>query len=201
MHARSASFAKLRGHEGKQRWQDVMHPSDTRSIALRSNPPGQTAFPSIMEAAISGGWRWLALAGLYVVLAGSLEKAELVAAALTGLVAAALSLRLRRAGGRQFRLSAPWLRLALCTGRAVLSDTARVGGALARALFAPCQGTLQRQVFTEREHSAGGAERSALAILLGSLAPNGYVIEEQPGHLLLHRLVPAPPSLDVDWPI
>ncbi|HWI25579.1 MAG TPA: hypothetical protein VN668_01330 [Stellaceae bacterium] len=151
--------------------------------------------------AISGGWRWLMLAGLYVVLAGSLETAELVAGVLTGFVAVTLSLGLRRAGGRRFRLGAPWLRLVLRTGGAVLSDTTRVGAALARALLAPCQGTVQRQAFAEREPGARGAGRSAFAILLASLAPNGYVIEEQPDHLLLHRLVSARPSGEADWPI
>jgi len=150
---------------------------------------------------IRGALRWALLAGLYLVLAGETETAELVAAALAGAAAMALSLLLRYAAERHFRLGAPRGRIALKLPWALLRDSHRVMLALLKASIARHSGAVVRQPFPRMGEGATSAGHRALGVLLASLAPNGYVLAEEKDALLIHRLAPAPPSADRVWPI
>lgn len=154
----------------------------------------------IMERVLSAAWRWGALAGLYLVLAGETAIAELTAAILAGIAAAALSLGLRRATERVFVIRAPWRRLVLDILWSIARDVLRVGRAFVRVLTAGRTGTIIRQPFAQQPNDAAGAGHRALAVLLASLAPDGYVLAEDRGSLLIHRLSAAPPSRDRAWP-
>ena len=88
---------------------------------------------------------------------------------------------------------------------ALVSDTGRVGLVLLRALArrpAAAVGGPSPQPLRGAEGSRSDAGRRALVVLGSSLAPNGYVLDgswpEQT--LLLHRLSPAKPETDPDWP-
>lgn len=132
--------------------------------------------------------RWTVLAGLYLVLAGQASRAEIVAAALAGAAGAALSLILRAVAERQFDLRLDWLRALAGIAWSLVRDTVRVQGALAAALFEPRAGAVMRRPRDQPRGGAARAGRRAVEILAQSVAPNEYVIEDEPQALCLHRL-------------
>ena len=154
-----------------------------------------------MRWVTAAGVRWALLSGLYLLLAGELSFAEIVAGVLAGLLATAVSLGLRAAGERQFALCAPWPRLAARTGWALLRDIVRVALALAEAAAGGEGGMIDRQPFAGAGAEPAAAGRRALATLFASIAPNGYVTEVTPTALELHRMAPAPPAADWEWPV
>ncbi|HJT07837.1 MAG TPA: hypothetical protein VJ747_12970 [Stellaceae bacterium] len=154
-----------------------------------------------MHWAIQGALRWAGLTGLYVVLAGQLSISEMTAGLLTGLAAAALSLALRAAAEQRFRPRAPWHRLGPRLLLAVLRDVNRVAVALAKAMVAGRAGTIQSQPIAPIGEGAAEAGHRALAMLLVSVAPNGYVLESRRAELTLHRLAEAAPAADRLWPL
>ena len=154
---------------------------------------------------------FLVSTGLYLVFAGQVSGTETAAGVPTaGLVAAYAGLR-HRGGSRPMRLRGPWLRLILSPTAAVAGDAVRVGVCLLRAVFVSgshVAGTVSRQPF--RSGSAGPADagRRALVTLASSLAPNGFVLDVAPSELrpdehalLMHRLAPARPDPDREWPV
>jgi hypothetical protein len=147
------------------------------------------------------GARWVALSGLYLVLAGELSPSEIVAGVLAGLLATLVSLGLTAAAERQFSLRAPWYRLSVQTARAVVRDIFRVALALAAAATTGQGGMFARQPFAGTGAEPAAAGRRALATLFASIAPNGYVTEITATALELHRLAPAPPAADREWPV
>lgn len=149
------------------------------------------------EAAI----RWAALTALYLALAGQVSTAETVMGVSAGLLLAILSLLLRDRAEPALRVSAPWHRLLPRAGWSILRDLVRVAGALARAIVLGRAGSIARQPFAAKHDGARAAGRNALAILLASLAPNGYVLERRRDSLLLHRLAKAPAAPKRDWAI
>ena len=154
-----------------------------------------------MHWAIQGALRWAGLTGLYVVLAGQLSISEMTAGLLAGLAAAALSLMLRAAAEQRLRLRAPWQRLVPRLSLAVLRDLNRVALALAKAVMAGHAGAIQVQPVAPAGDTAAGAGRRALAMLLASVAPNGYVLEARRAALTLHHLAEAAPAADRQWPL
>jgi hypothetical protein len=152
-----------------------------------------------MHWAIPGALRWTGLTGLYLVLAGQLAISEMTAGLLAGLAAAALSLALRAAAEPRLRLRAPWHRLVPRLALAVLRDVNRVAAALAKAVIAGHAGSIQIQPVAPAGDTAAGVGRRALAMLLVSVAPNGYVLESRRAELTLHRLAEAAPATDRHW--
>lgn len=145
--------------------------------------------------------RWAALTALYLALVGQVPIAEVVAGLLSGLAAMLLSWALRAMAERPFALRAPWHRLVPRLALSLARDAARVAIALAKAIPAGGTGESLRQPFAADGDGAAGAGHRALAVLLASLAPNGYVIETGKRALQLHRLAPAAPSADPQWPL
>jgi hypothetical protein len=141
------------------------------------------------------------LSGLYLVLAGEVSLSEIIAGVLAGLLATAVSLGLRAAAERQFVLRAPWPRLAARAGWALMRDIFRVALALAQAAAGGAGGMIARQPFAGAGAEPAAAGRRALATLFASVAPNGYVTEVTPTALELHRVAPAPPAADREWPV
>ena len=154
-----------------------------------------------MHWAILGALRWAGLTVLYLVLAGQLSISETTAGLLAGLSAAALSLALRAAAEQRFRLRAPWHRLVPRLCLAVLRDVNRVTVALAKAVIAGHAGSIQIQPVAPTGDAAAEAGHRALAMLLVSVAPNGYVLESRRAELMLHRLAEAAPAADRQWPL
>lgn len=147
------------------------------------------------------GARWVLLTGTYLVLAGQLALSEIVAGVLAGLLATAASLGLKAATQRQFALRAPWHRLVVRASWAVLRDIVRVALALAEAATGGQGGMIARQPFAGAGAGSAAAGRRALVTLVASIAPNGYVTDVASTALELHRLAPAPPAADREWPV
>jgi hypothetical protein len=141
------------------------------------------------------------LSGLYLVLAGEVSLSEIIAGVLAGLLATAVSLGLQAAAERQFALRAPWHRLAAGAAWALMRDIVRVALALAQAAAGGEGGMNARQPFAGAGAEPAAAGRRALATLFASIAPNGYVTEVTPTALELHRVAPAPPAADREWPV
>ena len=149
--------------------------------------------------------------GLYLIFAGQVSGTEIAAGvSAAGLVTAYAGLR-HRGELRPMRLRGPWLRLVLSPMAAVAGDAARVGVHLLRAVFVPgshVAGTISRQPFRSGDAGPDDAGRRALVTLASSLAPNGFVLDVAPSvlfrdeqALLMHRLTPARPDPDREWPV
>lgn len=149
--------------------------------------------------------------GMYLVFAGQVNGTEAAAGVpAAGLVAAYAGLR-HRGESRAMRLRGPWLRLLLSPMVSVAGDAARVGVHLLRAVFVPGShvvGTISRQPFRSGDVGPADAGRRALVTLADSLAPNGFVLDVAPSMLLrdehallMHRLAPARPDPDREWPV
>lgn len=149
---------------------------------------------------LAAALRWLALAGLYLVLAGDVSVSELVAAALTGGVAAAGSLVLQRVAERPLRLRVAWPRVVVQAATALLRDPAIVSAVAARALIGRPRGRIIRRHVREPRGRAARAGHRAVEILSASLAPNEYVIDDERSWLLLHRLAGAARPRDEEEP-
>lgn len=145
--------------------------------------------------------RWAALAGLYLALVGIAPSSELIAALLASLAGAAFSILLRRSAEPAAHVRAPWARLLVRLAGAILRDVWRVGLALTRAIV--LRHTGRHASLRIRRAGEGGAEQEhrALVILLASAAPNTYVLGLRRGTLVVHRLAPAAPPPDRQWPV
>ena len=145
--------------------------------------------------------------GFYLLLAGSLTWTELAAAVPVAAVVAAFMTVQRLRQDRPVTLIKPPAKVLLGTLASLVTDTGRVGLALLRAIPESVGGKATWQPFHPGSRSPRDAGRRALVTLLTSLAPNGFVLDLRPsalteadGGMLLHRLVPASPLSDADWP-
>ena len=154
---------------------------------------------------------FLGSAGLYLIFAGQVGGTEIAAGIPAAGLAAAYAGLLHRGEARPMRLRAPWLRLLLSSIASVVSDVARVGVQLLRAVLVPgshVAGTVSRQPFRSGGTGPADAGRRALVTLASSLAPNGFVLDVAPSELLrgerallMHRLAPGRPDPDGEWPV
>lgn len=152
-----------------------------------------------------GGAVWCVLAGLYLLFAGQVSSSEIIAGMIATVTATGFAVSLHRARSRRLRLRAPWLRLVGQPLTALFTDSIRVARVLLRALRRRPDGAvgiLARQPFRHGDAPAADAGRRGLATLALSAAPNGYVLNVPSGDdaLLMHRLVPAAPDPDPEWP-
>ena len=151
---------------------------------------------------------WFALSfGLYMLLAGTASATELGAGAAVAAATAGFAFARRRTMERAVALPPPPVRAVLQPLGALAADTVRVGAVLFRALAQPQSGEESRQPFRPGGDAPQEAGRRALATLLLSVAPNGFVLDVPPAAaprdgdaVLLHRLAPASPGGDADWP-
>jgi multisubunit Na+/H+ antiporter MnhE subunit len=145
---------------------------------------------------------WLASAALWMLLVDSVRLAELVAGAAVAALAATAFEIVRRQ-----RLAAQALRplLALRIWRVVMRAVPDVGR-LTRAAFAqvirpqPVRGRVLAMPFGHIEDDADARALRAVAVGLGSIAPNTVVIGVDPdsGLLLVHQLEPTGRPSDLD---
>jgi hypothetical protein len=136
---------------------------------------------------------------VYLALAGTLSAAEIATGFVAAGCGAALSSLLARLGRRKFSLRAPWPWLMARVLMMLVSDTVKVGAALARASFTRGPGLCLNQPFSPGGEDAAG--RRALVTLLASITPDRFVLDIEQRQLALHRLVPAPPDADPQWPV
>ncbi|HEV7136164.1 MAG TPA: hypothetical protein VGN43_05980 [Steroidobacteraceae bacterium] len=133
---------------------------------------------------------WLGLSLCYLAFAGSLSKAEGVAALLTGAFAAFLSLGLRLKGERRLHLRGRWATVLAQLSLQLGSDTARVGATLVRTVFRARghrgQVVLDRQ-WAQSAVGSGTGHRAAAA-LLASLTPDSVALETDEHAIPVHRL-------------
>lgn len=143
------------------------------------------------------------LLGLYLLLAGQASATEFVAAAPAVLLAVGTGWALRTHADRRMQVQAPWRQVLLRLLASVGADSVRVGAALLRAVMRPAAhvGAVSRQAFPAGGDQPYEAGRRALVVLGASLAPNGFVLDVAADALSLHRLAPAKPQGDTEWPV
>lgn len=147
---------------------------------------------------------WIIGFGLYLLFVGRGAPAEFCVAAISASLGAGLVVFLQRHGRAAMRVEAPWFLLAARLARSIATDLWRVGRALTAAIGGSAvRGTMVKQPFEIGPEVAQANARRALDILLGSLAPNGFVTDIDPDGraLVIHRLAPAPLSEDPRWPV
>lgn len=155
----------------------------------------------------AAGW-WLGLLLLYLLLAGSVNWQEVVAAVVLAGIAAGAVTATCRTGSLHFQPRLRWLPHFRRLPRQVLVDCLIVGAALARVLFRreKIEGTFRSIPFDPGGEDAESATRRALVTAGACLAPNTYVvaIDAEQGQLLLHQLVPSvqpPGGGNREWPL
>lgn len=140
--------------------------------------------------------RWGCLGLCYLAFAGSLSRAEGVAAVLTGAFGAALSLGLRTRGEPRFSLRGRWAAVAAQQFLQLVRDIGRVSVTLIRVVFR--RGGYRGQVELDRdapEHSVGrGSGRRAVTALLASLTPDSVALDADDEAITVHRLSRMPAS-------
>jgi hypothetical protein len=134
--------------------------------------------------------RWGCLSLWYLAFAGSLSKAEGVAAVLTGAFGAMLSLGLRTRGELRFPLRGRWAEVLAQQALQLARDIGRVSVTLVRVLIR--RRGYRGQVELDRdapEHSVGrGSGRRAVTALLASLTPDSVALDTGDEAITVHRL-------------
>ena len=143
-------------------------------------------------AALWGGW-WLALSGLWLLLVGTVDPAEVVAGAAAAAIAATTATWVLAPSQERFRPRARWLARVGRLAWAAARDTGLIFAALWRhvVLRRPVEGRFRAVRFEWDGHGAQAMARRALAKAAGSFAPNTYVvgIDEDDDVILVHQLV------------
>jgi multisubunit Na+/H+ antiporter MnhE subunit len=145
---------------------------------------------------------WLSWWGVffvfYMLLAGVLVRAELIAGAVLAAVAASVAELVRVQDARQFRPRLRWILRAYRLPPAILADCGHLFRALWRHLM---RGEEVRGAFRAFQHPVSGqgpraAGRRALLNAAISITPNTYVvgIDEDREIVLVHQLIPCEPS-------
>lgn len=146
---------------------------------------------------------WLVLATLYALFAGEVSATEAIAGLIATGIAASYGVLLHRSRSRPLALRAPWFRVVAHPVAALVPDAWRAGRVLLQVLWRRpdgAVGTPSRQPFREGGQDPEDTGRRGVVTLGLSLAPNGYVLGIEAGAIVLHRLVPAAPSADREWP-
>ena len=147
---------------------------------------------------------FVALAGLYLFLAGSVDAVEIAAALVCAGLGTTLAVALEIVAKRNFEPRPP-LRAVLRPFAALLPETAVVGRELVSAAVTGTtrqRGDFIRQPFEPGADDARSAGRRALTVIGVSLAPRTFVVRgELSDALLLHGLPPKPISSDRRWPV
>lgn len=133
---------------------------------------------------------WACLSLCYLAFAGSLSKAEGVAAVLTGAFGAILSLVLRTRGERRLVLRGRWAAVLAQEAVQLVRDIVRVGATLVRAVFRArgYRGRVMRDRDSAEPPVGTGSGRRAAAALLASLTPDSVALETGDGAIAVHRL-------------
>lgn len=147
---------------------------------------------------------WACLAGLYLLVAGLEDGTEIVAAALTGMVVAALFTLLSAKSRARYSLGARSLpALLVHVPFKVIRDTwliiYSVGNWLLRGT--PIEGFIHRVPYRPTPEGDPNT-RIALITAVSSIPPNTIAIGYRKGEFIMHQLV-GPPVKDRDgeWPL
>lgn len=140
--------------------------------------------------------RWAGLSLCYLAFAGSLSTAEAVAAALTGALAAALSVAVRERGGLHLCLRGRWGAVLAGEAAQMARDSARVAATLGRLVFLGRghRGRVRLDRASATLAVGTGAGRRAAAALLASLTPDGVALGTRGEALPVHRLSRPSPA-------
>ena len=149
---------------------------------------------------ISAIWRWLVLWGLYLLLAGELNAAELIfglGAALISTVAVGIA---HRHSPAHFVAMTDSLRpLARVPIKAIRDSVVVLSAMLNRR-----SGRFTSVRFDPGNHSSESATRRALVVAAASVAPNCFVVQLdfKKRSLLMHEFVPRRERVqDMKWPL
>jgi hypothetical protein len=134
--------------------------------------------------------RWAGLSLCYLAFAGSLSRAEGVAAVLTGGFAAALSAGLRRRAKPALALRGRWAGVLARQAVQLVCDIATVGATLVRVSLRGRGHRGEVTLDTDAAQRPVGARagRRAAAALLASLTPDTVALETGDGAVPIHRL-------------
>lgn len=138
---------------------------------------------------------------LYLLLVGSAHIDEIIAGLLSAIAAAAASLAMSHVAERHFDLhDIRWSRSIARSLWSIIVDVPRVGLHFA---VSTSPGFVQCWHIRANNNSSVDAARRALITLAASLAPNGYVlkIDAERGEMRVHRLAPAAPPENPEWPL
>lgn len=145
---------------------------------------------------------WCVAAGAYLLFAGQVSADELVASIIAGFCAGAWLALLRRRAQVQFELRLAVVPALMRAVAALPGACAKVGVALFRSAITGRGGVIIAQGFdTGRQNEAHEVGRRGAAMLLASLAPDGYVVRvDKEAHCLRsHVIVPSPSPLNTKW--
>jgi multisubunit Na+/H+ antiporter MnhE subunit len=150
----------------------------------RPNPRG------LLPAALT----WLALLGLWMLLAGSLVLSELVVGAAAATIATIAFEVVRRRGLVRFHPRARWLWRAWRLPFRVLAEAWIVSSALVAGLVRrrPVRGRFREMPFRAGGTDSRSSARRTLLTLAESLSANSYVVDldSEDDTMLIHELVP-----------
>ncbi|HEX3445235.1 MAG TPA: Na+/H+ antiporter subunit E [Chthoniobacterales bacterium] len=145
-------------------------------------------------------WSWLILWGLYLLLAGAINPAELVFGAAVALISTAVFRIAHHHSPAHFVAIKNCLRpLSRLPGK-VFADCAIV----LLAIWSRKSGRFREIKFNPGNRSNVSATRRALVVVGASLAPNSFVVRLsfERGTLLLHEFVIRPDrTRDEEWPL
>jgi multisubunit Na+/H+ antiporter MnhE subunit len=158
-----------------------------------ARPNGKELLPAVLM--------WLALVGLWMLLAGSMVLSELVAGAAAAAIGAFAFEVVRRRGEVRFRPRARWLLRAWRLPVRVFSDAWKVSWALLVGLVRrrPVRGRFKVVPFRTGGTDPRSSARRTLVTVAASLSANAYVVDldEENGTLLVHELVPQSPEVPI----
>lgn len=138
-----------------------------------------------------------------MLLAGSLSPSEAIAGLLATGIAAWYGALIRRRRSRPLALRVPWLHVAGGVVVAFVTDSGRVGAALARVLWRRPVGPVGRlgvQPFVVGGPDAAAVGRRGVVTLALSMAPNGIALGVQEDGMTVHQLAPDDGKADTRWP-
>lgn len=151
-----------------------------------------------MSERFTSWFMWtLVLFGLWLILSGTGESAEILAGLLAGALTAAVVEASRAAGGIHFRPRGSWLRFTLRLPPHLLRDCWHLTVALWRHVVEgePATGRFRAIAVSNDGGEEMAFARRALAIAGVSLLPNSYALgidkEEEEERMLIHELVPV----------
>jgi multisubunit Na+/H+ antiporter MnhE subunit len=146
---------------------------------------------------------WVALYVLYVLLVFKTELAELVAGAICAAIAATGAELVRRRADVDFRPGVRWVRALPALARDVVTGTLRMVPLVWRAARGErIEGRMRYIRFPGAGRTdAVGQTRRTLEKVLGSVAPNSYVVgfDERHDVVVVHQLEPTEEPPRVDW--
>jgi multisubunit Na+/H+ antiporter MnhE subunit len=148
---------------------------------------------------------WLGLLGLYLLLAGKLSGAEVLAGSVVAVLAVVALSSVRAQSKTRFDWKLAWARPLAGVPWRMISDSVLVLRAnCARPFRNRGSGRFSERKFNPGNDHAIARTRRALVAAAISLPPNSYVlaIDRAAGRILVHELVPQRDAQrDPDWPL